>query len=315
MAIQWNRVTWYSKLAALIAFIGVFALGLYLGATYNEATHYFVTDVPPSILLASPASLYRGSSVVANSVATSSMRLFSWAREATIAKIIKTSKPAPIKPSAAATTTPPVTSTPTPTPVATPAPAPIVTPTPTPTPAPTPVVTPTPTPTPAPTPNSNEIRIQAYLTAYTYWDNTPPGSSEISNPIIHTLAGGTGTYQDPITLAVGHSITGGKDTLDYPAGTKFYVPNLRKYFIVEDTCGDGNTPQNGPCHTGYQGHPWLDLWIDGGNGTRALANTCAEDITDIHLVIENPASNYSVVAGPVYNNGCSSQFGEAIVSL
>ena len=241
MAIIWNRVTWYSKLLAVILFLGVFALGFYLGGAYNQAAHpssVFVMQVGSST---PPASTAVGTST----------------------------KPATV----------PKTSTPTSTPA-----------------------------------NPNEVRLTAYLTAYTYWDNTPPGSSQISNPIIHTLAGGTGTYSDPITVAVGHSITAGLDTLDYPAGTKFYVPNLRKYFIVEDTCGDGLTPQNGPCHTGYQGHPWLDLWIDGANGTKATSDACANQVTDLHLIIENPGSNYAVTPGPVYNNGCADQYGDTVVS-
>jgi hypothetical protein len=102
----------------------------------------------------------------------------------------------------------------------------------------------------------------------------------------------------------------GKDVLDYPAGTKFYLPYLKKYFIAEDTCGDGRTPENGPCHSGYQGHPWLDLWIDGANGSRSSTDRCASDITELHTIIQNPASNYAVVAGPVYNNGCAQQFGD-----
>jgi hypothetical protein len=107
-------------------------------------------------------------------------------------------------------------------------------------PAPVPVVTAT-----------GEVFIQAYTTGYDYWDNTPAGSAIISDPILHKRAGGTGTYADPITLAVGHSIIGGKDILDYPAGTKFYIPNLRRYFIVEDTCGDGPSPQTEECHIGF----------------------------------------------------------------
>jgi hypothetical protein len=172
----------------------------------------------------------------------------------------------------------------------------------------------TPTPTPAPTAAPGEVRISAYLTAYTYWDNTPPGSADISNPIIHQKAGGTGTFADPITLAVGHSYATGKDVLDYPAGTKFYMPYLKRYFIVEDTCGDGAHPENGPCHTGYQGHPWLDMWIDGALGTRSSSNTCAEDITEIHAVIKNPAANYAVVAGPVFNTSCAQQFSDTPVT-
>src|SRR4051812_38674485 len=93
------------------------------------------------------------------------------------------------------------------------------------------------------TPPPTGTEITAYLTGYTYYDNTPHQSVTVSNPVIHQTAGGTGTYTDPITLAVGHTITNGQDVLDWPPGTIFYVPNLRKYFIVEDTCGDGDRPQ------------------------------------------------------------------------
>jgi len=175
---------------------------------------------------------------------------------------------------------------------------------------------PTPTPTPTPVP-SNETRFNAYLTSYTYWDNTPPGSADISHPVIHSKAGGTGTYADPITLAVGHDLHTGKDVLDYPAGTKFYVPNLRAYFIVEDTCGDGARPENGPCHKNIDvpGVPWLDMWIDGASVTSKAANTCAENLTEVFLVIQNPASNYAVVPGSIISNGkCRTQYGNAVVT-
>jgi hypothetical protein len=171
----------------------------------------------------------------------------------------------------------------------------------------------TPTPIPAPSgdltavitpPSAGEITLSAYITGYSYWDNTPAGSAEISNPVIHQKAGGSGTYNDPITLAVGHSIIDGKDILDYPAGTKFYFPYLQKYVIVEDTCGDGRTPQNGPCHTGYQGHPWLDVYVDGQNVSQSSANNCMNSITDVHTVIQNPGSNYPVLAGSITGSGC-----------
>lgn len=146
----------------------------------------------------------------------------------------------------------------------------------------------------------------AYITAYTYWDNTPPGSSAISNPVIHSEAGGTGTYIDPITLAVGHSITPEAHTLDYEPGTRFYLPHLKKYFIVEDTCGDGDTPQHVPCHIGFEGSPWLDIWIDGKDGTRGDTDACAAAITGLYPAIKNPTDNYPVIAGPVYSSrGCA----------
>ncbi|MDQ1740981.1 MAG: hypothetical protein QOE53_2633 [Pseudonocardiales bacterium] len=175
--------------------------------------------------------------------------------------------------------------------------------------------TPTPTPTPTPPPSGTEIT--AYLTGYDYYDNTPPGSAAVSNPVIHQTAGGTGTYTDPITLAVGHTITSsGQDVLDWPAGTKFYVPNLRKYFIVEDTCGDGNTPQNGPCHTGYPAPAttWLDLWVDGQTDTSTQASNCMDAITGVHKVIKDPPSTYAVVPGAVAaNGGCATQYGDTVV--
>jgi hypothetical protein len=164
--------------------------------------------------------------------------------------------------------------------------------------------------------SSGEESIVAYTTAYTYYDNTPPGSATISDPVIHQKAGGTGTYDDPITLAVGHSITNHKDTLDYPAGTKFYIPNVRRYFIVEDTCGDGSTPQNGPCHTGYPAGTtaWVDMWIDGQTGTKQAVNSCASKVTDgngeSHIIIKNPTSNYLVIPESIFSSGvCTKLYG------
>lgn len=172
--------------------------------------------------------------------------------------------------------------------------------TPTPTPGPIPVPTPVPTPTPNPS-TPGELAINAYVTGYSYWDNTPPGSADISNPVIHGSAGGVGTYQDPITLAVGHSISNGRDTLDYPAGTKFYFPFLKKYVIVEDSCGDGGSPQNGPCHTGYQGHVWIDVYV-GKGASKASSDNCMDKITEVHQVIKDPLSTYPVVVGEIAAN-------------
>lgn len=161
-----------------------------------------------------------------------------------------------------------------------------------------PIPDPVPKPTPIPGAAAGEKQFDAYITGYSYYDNTPPGSADISNPVIHQKAGGVGTFGDPATLAVGHSLGTGKDVLDYPAGTKFYVPDLRRYFIVEDTCGDGGSPQNGPCHTGYQGHPWLDVWV-GKGASKSASDACMDKITEVHTVIENPNSGYPVVSGDI----------------
>ena len=149
-----------------------------------------------------------------------------------------------------------------------------------------------------------EVRFTAFVTGYSYWDNTPAGSAAIARPVIHRRAGGTGTYDDPITLAVGHSIVGNRQTLDYPAGTRFYLAGLRKYAIVEDVCGDGARPQNGPCHTGRDGRPWLDIYVDGSNSPRRASDSCMSRLTRFHTIIQHPAPHYPVVAGPLTESGC-----------
>lgn len=153
-------------------------------------------------------------------------------------------------------------------------------------------------------PAKAERKFKAYITGYGYWDNTPPGSTEISKPTVHQRAGGTGTYRDPVTIAVGHSIKGGNQTLDYAPGTRFYIKRLRKYAVVEDVCGDGNTPQAGPCHTGYQGHPWLDVYIGGGKNGASLTNACARRITAIQDIVIHPSPDYPVFAGEITSSGC-----------
>ena len=153
-------------------------------------------------------------------------------------------------------------------------------------------------------PRNGETSFNIYLTGYSYWDNTPPGSAEISKPVIHRKAGGKGTYSDPITIAVGHVIIGNRQTLDYKAGTRFYIPNLRKYVIVEDVCGDGRRPQDGPCHTGRNGLPWLDIYVDGRRSPSGEATQCARRITSVQKIILNPARDYPVVSGPLTESGC-----------
>lgn len=153
-------------------------------------------------------------------------------------------------------------------------------------------------------PRNGETSFNIYLTGYSYWDNTPPGSAEISKPVIHRKAGGKGTYSDPITIAVGHTIIGSRQTLDYRAGTRFYIPSLRKYVIVEDVCGDGRRPQDGPCHTGRNGLPWLDIYVDGRRSASSSATQCARRITSVQKIIMNPGRDYPVVSGSLTETGC-----------
>lgn len=194
-------------------------------------------------------------------------------------------------------------------------------------PVPTPVP-PTPTPQPVPTPivnGSESILTNVYTTGYANYDNTPRGSTEVDLGGHKGTTGGNGTYANPTTLAVGGSIINGKEVDDFAYGTIFYVPNLRKYFIATDFCGDGNSPQTQPCHdltvpsdAAPKGTTlWVDLFVGGGS---AKQDTCESDITpagssDLRTVIENPPSNLAVVAGDICStNGVpQTQYGNSIV--
>jgi len=151
---------------------------------------------------------------------------------------------------------------------------------------------------------AREKHLTAFVSGYSYWDNTPPASAAIARPVVHREAGGTGTYFDPITIAVGHRIENGEQTLDFPEGTRFYIAALRKYAIVEDLCGDGDTPQDGPCHVGWDGHPWLDLYVGGAAVSADAADACMEQITGLQRIVIHPAPYYPVYRGEVMASGC-----------
>ncbi len=153
-------------------------------------------------------------------------------------------------------------------------------------------------------PVTAEQSMTVYLTGYSYWDNTPRGSAQIARPVIHRSAGGVGTYSDPVTLAVGHQKRGSRNTMDFPKGTRFYFPNIRKYAIVEDLCGDGNSPQNGPCHSGYNGYVWLDIYVGGRKTGERVANNCMHRLTGIQSVLINPSPSYRVSSGELSETGC-----------
>lgn len=149
-----------------------------------------------------------------------------------------------------------------------------------------------------------EVSFTAYLTGYSFWDNTPPGSAAIARPVVHRTAAGSGTYHDPITIAVGYRLVGGTAKLDYPAGTRFYIPSLQRYAIVEDICGDGPQPHVTGCHRGMNGLPWLDIYVDGRRAGAGAANACMYSITGARKIIINPRPNYRVSVGALTESGC-----------
>ena len=127
-------------------------------------------------------------------------------------------------------------------------------------------------------------RSQIFVTGYTYWDNDPPGSAEIARPQIHDRAGGVGTWKDPITVAVRVG--------RFPFGTRFYLPELKKYFIVEDLCGACSDGRNGGAYT-------LDVWVDGSDLNSGGSAACASRVTGVQPAIEDPRSDLPVASGSV----------------
>ena len=67
------------------------------------------------------------------------------------------------------------------------------------------------------------------ITFFGYPDNSPPGAGIAWTNCGHSLAGGTGSYDDPITFA---TATDG----DFKVCDIVYLPHLRKYARYEDDC-------------------------------------------------------------------------------
>ena len=121
----------------------------------------------------------------------------------------------------------------------------------------------------------------AYITGYTLADNTPAWSAAISDPVVHSEAGGRGTYDDPVTLAVA------KGALR--PGTRIYLPHVKRYFIVEDTCASCG-----------QKAVWLDMWIGGTHDdSSAVQDRCARALTGYFPYEVDPPRGRDVVSGPL----------------
>jgi hypothetical protein len=135
-------------------------------------------------------------------------------------------------------------------------------------------------------------QLLVYLTGYSFHDNTPPRSARLSHPVVHGSAGGQGTYADPITVAV----PGSGPTMPWKPGTRFYLPTLRRYVIVEDSGASPPPP-------GVDTH--LDVWIGGQNGSRAATDACMSRLTGTVPALLSPPPGLPVLPGPIFaNNTC-----------
>jgi len=151
---------------------------------------------------------------------------------------------------------------------------------------------------------------KTYLTFYGWYDNTPPGCA-ISYPDLHSCAGGSGTYSDPITFA--------SDRSEIKPGTRVYVPRVQKYFIMEDDCTECDQDWSGQ---GPDGGPkmWhFDLWLGGKGGNEFDAIDCEDALTlsdssgnpYMESVTINPPSNETVSSEPLFNTKTGECYGGA----
>ena len=123
-----------------------------------------------------------------------------------------------------------------------------------------------------------------YVTLYGALDNDPPGSAAIAYPVIHSQAGGVGTFSNPVTFATNRS--------ELAPGTKVYYAYLKKYFIMEDDCAQCDSDWN-------SGKRHIDLWA--GNSPNSAIIACEDKLTRSGSVIVNPASNLAVSTTPIFN--------------
>ena len=169
----------------------------------------------------------------------------------------------------------------------------------------------------------------AYVTFYGYPDNTPPSAAiavewdgtdttfpnNQLNQGIHAngLAGGDGSYANPLTLA-----TWADGELAY--GTIIYVPRLEKYFIAEDQCTecqadmqgatdddtDDSRYPDGTLRGGDDGGPGMihfDLWIGGPAGDWPDTLLCEDALTtgDMEPITINPGPDEYVNPTPLFD--------------
>ncbi len=127
------------------------------------------------------------------------------------------------------------------------------------------------------------------MTFYAAYDNDPAGSTEIAYPQLHDEAGGLGTHADPLTFATHRD--------EIAPGTRIYVPTVRKYFLMEDSCE--------ACENEWEADRTrhIDLWA--GAATDAGVLACEEALTPPGPVtVElDPPPGRPVDTTPFYEDG------------
>jgi hypothetical protein len=153
--------------------------------------------------------------------------------------------------------------------------------------------------------NGTPTTVSATVTFYGWPDNSPPGAA-IAHPVIHSVAGGDGSYCNPTTFAT--EPTSSENSL-IPYGTRIYVPFIHKYFIREDDC-TASGPSVGSGSNGCSG-VWTDLWIGGDSSSNMTAVVnCENNLTPgskQNIILHAPPGEYVNWYGPIWNDqlGCN----------
>ena len=208
--------------------------------------------------------------------------------------------------------------TPTVTPATVATPTPKTVPTPTPTTIPSATATePVTTPTPTTSTNTNSAYVKSgdgsqqsvttTVTFYGFNDNSGAteaqhGSADIAYPksdgypTLHNEAHeGSGTYTDPVTFAAPN-----KDlNSSFPIGSVIYVPLVKKYFIMEDECGDDDPQgcQNGANHADLYMGP--SQAVDGTKLDNCEGNATPNGPVQVTI---NPSSTLDVDTTTMYTS-------------
>ena len=147
-------------------------------------------------------------------------------------------------------------------------------------------------------PAAAQTNVKAFMTLYGYADNSPPGTV-IAHPCIHSSAGGTGTYADPITFATDVNELGWCQII--------YVPYMQRYFIHEDECSECDRDWNAQ-HL-YR----FDMWAGGDASSRHQPErkalrlcestwTRANSVSDPNnpTIVVDPPANLPVTPAPIF---------------
>jgi hypothetical protein len=139
--------------------------------------------------------------------------------------------------------------------------------------------------------------LSVQMALYGWPDNSPPGDG-ISDGQIHQTAGGTGTYDDPITFAADGDVE--------PPGTVIYIPAYLKYAIMEDACLECTNAWNSGMQ--YEFKLWLN---SNGRSSPAAVLQCerfwARSMTTVEV---GPPPGRMVDTTPLFDtqtNACSTK--------